>query len=193
MIALFACNKSGDKKQNNKDAVTQDKDLLSGKHKIKIDIIDYGVIEAELDADSAPITVTNFINLVNDKFYDGLTIHRAVKDFVIQGGDPNGDGTGGSRKTIKGEFIDNGVNNQLSHTRGALSMARANDYNSASSQFFICHKDALSLNGQYAAFGYVTSGMEVVDAICDKVGTNDSQGAITPENQPVIKSITVEK
>lgn len=193
MTALFACNKSGEQTKNNKGEATEEKNLLSGKHKIKIDIIDYGVIEAELDADSAPITVTNFINLVNDKFYDGLTIHRAVKNFVIQGGDPNGDGTGGSRKTIKGEFIDNGVNNQLSHTRGALSMARANDYNSASSQFFICHKDALSLNGQYAAFGYVTSGMEVVDAICDKVGTNDSKGAITPENQPVIKSITVEK
>ena len=193
MTALFACNKSGEQTKNNKGEATEEKNLLSGKHKIKIDIIDYGVIEAELDADSAPITVTNFINLVKDKFYDGLTIHRAVKNFVIQGGDPNGDGTGGSRKTIKGEFIDNGVNNQLSHTRGALSMARANDYNSASSQFFICHKDALSLNGQYAAFGYVTSGMEVVDAICDKVGTNDSQGAITPENQPVIKSITVEK
>ena len=192
MTALFACGKSNNSNKNKKE-VNQSKNVLSGKYKIKIEIIDYGTIEAELDADSAPITVTNFINLVNEKFYDGLTIHRVIKNFVIQGGDPNGDGTGGSRKTIKGEFIDNGVNNQLSHTRGALSMARAQDYDSASSQFFICHKDALSLNGQYAVFGYVTSGIEVVDAICEKVSTNDPNGMVEAENQPVIKSITVEK
>ena len=165
--------------------------LLKGKHYAVIEIIDFGTIEVELDADSAPVTVTNFVNLAKSKFYDGLTFHRVVENFVIQGGDPSGDGTGGSEKCIKGEFIDNGVENKLEHTRGTLSMARAMDYDSASSQFFICHQDAASLNGQYAAFGCVKKGMEVVDAIVENVPTVNEQ--VAPENQPVIKTITIKE
>ena len=139
---------------------------LSGKINIEISVIDYGKIELELDADNTPITVTNFVNLINEKFYDGLTFHRIIDGFMIQGGDPSKDGTGGSNETIKGEFSSNGVNNKILHKRGVISMARrSNDPNSASSQFFIMQKDNESLDGEYAAFGYVTSGMEVVDEI----------------------------
>ncbi len=165
--------------------------LLSGKHHAEIEVIDYGTIKVELDADSAPVSVTNFVNLAKDKFYDGLTFHRIITGFVIQGGDPNGDGTGGSDNNIKGEFINNGVDNQLSHKRGALSMARSSAFDSASSQFFICHEDALSLNADYAVFGYVTEGMDVVDAICKKVTPIDGNGTVNPEEQPVIKTIKI--
>ena len=164
---------------------------LSGKHNIEISIKDYGVIKAELDADKAPITVTNFIKLVNDKFYDGLTFHRIIKDFMIQGGDPLGNGTGGSKETIKGEFSSNGVNNDLSHTRGAISMARSQDPDSASSQFFIVHKDSTYLDGNYAVFGYVTEGIEVVDKICEKVQPIDNNGTTEKEDQPIIEYIKV--
>lgn len=111
---------------------------------------DYGDINVELDADVAPITVTNFINLANDGFYDGLTFHRIIKGFMIQGGDPLGNGTGGSDNKIKGEFSNNGIENNLSHTRGAISMARSSNNDSASSQFFIVHKDSTYLDGNYA-------------------------------------------
>ena len=164
---------------------------LSGKHNIEISIKDYGVIKAKLDADKAPITVTNFIKLVNDKFYDGLTFHRIIKDFMIQGGDPLGNGTGGSKETIKGEFSSNGVNNDLSHTRGAISMARSQDPDSASSQFFIVHKDSTYLDGNYAVFGYVTEGIEVVDKICEKVQPIDNNGTTEKEDQPIIEYIKV--
>ena len=167
------------------------KNTLSGKHYIEISIKDYGIIKAELDADKAPITVTNFINLVNDKFYDGLTFHRIISDFMIQGGDPLGNGTGGSKETIKGEFKSNGVNNNLSHTRGAISMARSQDPDSASSQFFIVHKDSTYLDGDYAVFGYVTDGMEVVDKICEKANPIDNNGTIEKEEQPIIEYIKV--
>ncbi len=132
---------------------------------VKIEMEDGGVILAELYPEIAPITVENFKDLVEAKFYDGLIFHRVVKNFMIQGGDPTGTGSGGSANKIKGEFAANGVNNTLKHERGVLSMARAKDYNSASSQFFICHVDYPSLNGSYAAFGKVISGMEVVDRI----------------------------
>ncbi len=165
------------------------KDTLSGKYKIEIDLKDYGVIKATLDADNAPITVENFLKLVDEKFYDGLTIHRVVKDFVIQGGDPKGTGEGGSDKTITGEFASNGISNPLSHKRGALSMARSNDYNSASSQFFIVQKDATSLDGDYAVFGYVTEGMEIVDKIVDDITPMDEMGTVEKEKQPIITSI----
>ena len=165
---------------------------LEGKHMVEISIKDYGVIKVELDADSAPITVTNFVDLVNEGFYDGLTFHRIIKDFMIQGGDPNGDGTGGSDKEIKGEFTNNGVDNQLSHTRGAISMARSMaSNNSASSQFFIVQKDSLSLDGDYAVFGYVTEGMDVVDEIANNVEVTDDNGTVLEENQPVIEYIKV--
>ncbi len=175
---------------NNKKEKNDMKDLLTGKHYVKMKVKDYGTIELELDSDVAPITVTNFINLVNSKFYDGLTFHRIIDGFMIQGGDPLGNGTGGSSKTIKGEFSKNGVKNSISHVRGVISMARSSDYNSASSQFFIVQKDTTSLDGQYAAFGKVISGMDVVDKIA-KVKVEDDNGTVSKENQPVIESIRV--
>ncbi len=138
----------------------------SSTYHIEIDVKDYGTLKAELYGDVAPITVENFVKLARSGFYDGLTFHRIIPGFMIQGGDPEGNGTGGSPDKIKGEFSANGVANSLKHTRGVLSMARASNYNSASSQFFIMHADSSSLDGQYAAFGMVTEGMEIVDAIC---------------------------
>ena len=133
-------------------------------------IAEYGKLELELDADVAPITVTNFVNLVKKGFYNGLTFHRIMSGFMIQGGDPNGDGTGGSEETIKGEFKSNGVENTMSHKRGVISMARTqNDPDSASSQFFIVQADSDFLDGDYAAFGKVTAGMDIVDKICQSV------------------------
>lgn len=161
----------------------------SGKHHAEIKIKDYGTIKLELDADEAPITVENFAKLVNQKFYNGLTFHRIISGFMIQGGDPNGDGTGGSGENIKGEFSSNGVENTIYHKRGVISMARANDPNSASSQFFIMHQETLSLDGQYAAFGHVTEGIEVVDKICEKVQVQDANGTVAKEDQPVIEKI----
>ena len=152
----------------------------------------YGSIEVTLNANVAPITVSNFCHLAEDGFYDGLTFHRVVPGFMIQGGDPAGDGTGGSGATIKGEFSDNGVENSIPHVRGTISMARASDPDSASSQFFIMQETTPSLDGQYAAFGTVTSGMEVVDAICEKVVAADEQsGLVAPEDQPVITTVEV--
>ena len=154
-------------------------------------IEDYGTITVELDQASAPITVANFVELAESGFHDGLTFHRIDEGFMMQGGDPNGDGTGGSDETIVGEFPDNGYDNTLSHIRGAISMARSNDYDSASSQFFIVHEDSEFLDGQYAAFGYVTEGMDVVDAICKAAVPIDSNCLIAAEDQPVITSITI--
>ena len=156
---------------------------------VQIAVEDYGVITVELDADAAPITVANFLKLVDEGFYDGLTFHRIISGFMIQGGDPLGNGTGGSDETIKGEFSANGVKNSLSHTRGAISMARSSDMDSASSQFFIVHEDSTFLDGQYAAFGYVIDGMDVVDAICESVPVTDSNGTVLAADQPVISTI----
>ncbi len=166
-------------------------ELLSGKHHVEIEVQDYGTIEVELDADAAPITTTNFINLAQSGFYDGLTFHRIISGFMIQGGDPLGNGTGGSEETIKGEFSSNGVENDLSHTRGAISMARSSDPDSASSQFFIVHEDSTYLDGDYAVFGYVTDGMDVVDQICEDTEVEDGNGTVAAENQPVITAIRV--
>ncbi|WP_370807434.1 peptidylprolyl isomerase [Faecalibacillus intestinalis] len=177
-------------KQQKKQKKTK---TLKGNYQVEIKIKDYGTIYAEIDADTAPITVTNFVNLCKNHFYDGLTFHRIIKDFMIQGGDPNGDGTGGSEETIKGEFTDNGVENPLKHTRGALSMARSQDNDSASSQFFIVQKTASHLDGQYAVFGYVYEGMDIVDKICDDVQVEDNNGTVAKENQPVIESIRCQK
>lgn len=152
----------------------------------------YGTITLALDAAAAPVTTENFVSLAKAGFYDGLTFHRIIEGFMIQGGDPNGNGTGGSEQTIKGEFSANGVENDLSHTRGAISMARSEDYDSASSQFFIVHEDSTFLDGGYAAFGYVTEGMDVVDAICADAQPTDGNGSIAPEDQPVIKSVTIQ-
>lgn len=166
-------------------------EYLTGKINVEIEVKDYGTIAVELDADEAPITVTNFVDLVEEGFYDGLTFHRIIDGFMIQGGDPNGDGSGGSSRTIKGEFSSNGVDNSIDHVRGVISMARSSLPNSASSQFFIVQEDSPHLNGEYAAFGHVTSGMEIVDAICEDVQVEDTNGTVLPENQPVITSIKV--
>ena len=163
---------------------------LSGKHHVEIELEDYGVIKAELDADAAPVTVTNFIGLAKEGFYNGLTFHRIIDGFMMQGGDPTGTGNGGSAQTIKGEFSENGVENSLEHIRGALSMARSQSYDSASSQFFIVQEDSPHLDGLYAAFGQVTEGMEIVDQICETLG-NTSNGIVAEADRPVIKEIRV--
>ena len=141
--------------------------------------------------DQAPNTVANFISLANSGFYDGLTFHRIIDGFMIQGGDPKGDGSGGTDQNIKGEFSENGVKNDISHVRGTVSMARSNDYNSASSQFFIVQSDSTFLDGQYAGFGHVTSGMDIVDQICKDAQTEDSNGTVSWWNQPKITSIRI--
>ena len=187
VVSLVGCS-SGKTTEKTKKTKT-----LKGNYQVEIKVKDYGTIYAEIDADTAPITVTNFVNLCKKHFYDGLTFHRIIKDFMIQGGDPNGDGTGGSDETIKGEFSDNGVENPLKHTRGALSMARSQDNDSASSQFFIVQKTSSYLDGQYAVFGYVYEGMDIVDKICDDVQVEDSNGTVAKENQPVIESIRCQK
>ena len=185
MTMVVGCGSGSD---NSKD--TQEENT-KGKVQAEIDVKDYGVITLELDADVAPITVANFVKLAKEGFYDGLTFHRIISGFMIQGGDPLGNGTGGSEETIKGEFSSNGVENNISHVRGVISMARSADYDSASSQFFIVHEDSTFLDGQYTAFGKVTSGMEVVDAICNDVTVEDDNGTVLAENQPVINSITI--
>ena len=157
-----------------------------------IEIEDYGTITVLLDQEAAPVTVENFVTLAESGFYDGLTFHRIIEGFMMQGGDPNGDGTGGSDETIVGEFTDNGHDNNLSHTRGAISMARSSEYDSASSQFFIVHEDSsASLDGQYAVFGYVTEGMEIVNEVCETAEPTDSNGSIASDEQPIITSITI--
>lgn len=163
--------------------------LLSGKHYVNINIKDKGTIKVELDADVAPITVTNFVNLVKEGFYDGLTFHRIIKGFMMQGGDPEGTGMGGAERTIVGEFESNGVKNPISHTRGTISMARSTIPDSASCQFFIMHQDGTYLDGDYAAFGHVTEGMEIVDDICENTTGQDQNGLVPTENRPVIDSI----
>ena len=179
---LVSCNNDS----NNEESVDNEPNTVI------IDVKDYGKITVELYPDTAPITVKNFKKLVKENFYDGLTFHRVIEGFMIQGGCPNGNGTGGytdsngKKVTIKGEFSSNGVKNDLKHTRGVISMARSTQPNSASSQFFICHDDAPHLNGSYAAFGKVTEGMDVVDAIA-AVATNSSD---KPLEAVVINSIT---
>lgn len=174
-------------------ACSSTKKTASSSNTAVITVENYGKITVQLNPKQAPITVKNFKKLVNEKFYDGLTFHRIIQGFMIQGGDPNGDGTGGSDQTIKGEFSANGVKNTISHERGVISMARSNDYNSASSQFFIMQETNTSLDGQYAAFGKVTSGMSVVDKIANNVQVTDSNGTVTAKNQPVITSIRMKR
>lgn len=162
-----------------------------GIHHAEIVIRDIGTVKVELDGDSAPITVQNFMDLANEGFYDGLTFHRIMEGFMIQGGDPAGNGTGGSGHNIKGEFAANGVNNPISHKKGVISMARAQDPDSASSQFFIVQEDSEFLDGQYAAFGHVTEGMEFVDIIAKEAKPIDDNGTIPAEEQPVIETIKI--
>lgn len=173
------------------EAGTESAELATGRHHVKITVKDYGTIDVELYADEAPISVTNFLKLAGEGFYDGLTFHRIISGFMIQGGDPLGTGMGGSDEMIKGEFAANGVDNPLKHTRGAISMARSQFPDSGSSQFFIVHQDSPHLDGQYAAFGYVTDGMDVVDKICEDTKVEDNNGTVAKENQPVIERIEV--
>ena len=170
-ISLFGCQK-------------ETKDYIA-----KIEVKDYGTITLKLDGKTAPITVQNFVDLAKSGFYDGLTFHRIIEGFMIQGGDPKGDGTGGADETIKGEFSNNGVKNDISHVRGTISMARSSAPDSASSQFFIVQSDSTYLDGDYAAFGHVTSGMDVVDQICKDATPTDGNGSIAKDQQPVIESI----
>lgn len=163
----------------------------SGTHHATIEVEGYGTIKLELDADVAPVTVANFAKLAGDGFYNGLTFHRIISGFMLQGGDPNGNGTGGSDEKIVGEFSDNGHENGISHVRGTISMARSQAYNSASSQFFIMQADTPSLDGQYAAFGHVTEGMDVVDAMCEAAHPTDNNGTIAAADQPRITSISM--
>ncbi len=158
-----------------------------GTEMIQIEMNDGGIIKVELDASNAPITVANFEKLVKEGFYDGLIFHRVIKGFMIQGGDPLGNGTGGSSENIKGEFLANGVKNLISHRRGVISMARASNFNSASSQFFIMHQDGPFLDGEYAAFGKVVEGMDVVDRIAG-TATDRNDRPITEQK---IKAITI--
>ena len=154
-----------------------------------IEINKFGTIEVELDKEHAPITVDNFVKLADKGFYKGLTFHRVIRGFMIQGGCPKGNGTGGPGYTIKGEFAANGIPNPIKHERGVISMARAMDPDSAGSQFFIMHKDGFFLDGQYAAFGKVTKGIEVVDATASvRTSPNDR-----PLENVVIKDIRIEK
>lgn len=170
-------------------------ELLSGKHHVEMDISEngtsLGTIKLELDADQAPVSVTNFIQLSKDGFYNGLTFHRVLTGALIQGGDPNGDGTGGPGYRIKGEFAENGVENNISHVRGAISMARTSDYDGGGCQFFIMSSDCTEYDGQYAAFGNVTEGMDIVDKICNETAVEDWNGTVAKENQPVITEVRV--
>lgn len=191
IAALLICasvSGCGDKKEN----VSDEKAEGIGKYNAVITVEGYGEIHLELDGDTAPITVANFVKLAESGFYDGLTFHRVVNNFMIQGGDPKANGTGGSGETIKGEFANNGIKNNISHKRGTISMARSTDMNSASSQFFIVQADSTHLDGDYAAFGHVTEGMDIVDKIAQNTPVEDSYtGLVAKENQPRITSIKI--
>ena len=175
----------------NDDANTPD--LGTDPIKVEMKVKNFGTMTLELYPDVAPITVANFVELANSGFYDGLTFHRIYSGFMIQGGDPAGNGTGGSENEIKGEFASNGVNNNLSHTRGVISMARATDPDSASSQFFIVHADSTFLDGQYAAFGKLVDGYDVLDAIASVEVKQQafSNEVSSPVEPPVIESVRV--
>ena len=194
LFALFAFAACGDKENEEDDynPYFDSSNYLSGYHYAQIDVQDYGSIIVALNADAAPATVTNFVDLVNQGFYDGLTFHRVIEGFMMQGGDPRGNGTGGSYYNIPGEFALNGYDNPLSHVRGVISMARAAENNdSASSQFFIVHENSTHLDGYYAAFGMVIDGMDVVDAICKETAVEDDNGTVLAVNQPVITSVSI--
>lgn len=157
-----------------------------------IDVKDYGKISIALDSKTAPISVENFKKLANKGYYDGLTFHRIIEGFMMQGGSSNGTSSDDNKEAnIKGEFAENGIANNLSHVRGAISMARANDNDSGSTQFFIVHKDSTFLDKKYAAFGYVVEGMEIVDKICTEADPTDNNGTIPAKNQPIINSVKI--
>ena len=184
LFSLTACSRQTSGNSSTSDGNTQ----LSGKHHVAIEVNNYGTIEVELDADTAPITVTNFINLANSGFYNGLTFHRVIDGFMIQGGDPDGTGAGGPGYSIKGEFSQNGFKNDLKHTEGVLSMARTMAPDSAGSQFFIMHKNSPHLDGAYAAFGKITEGMDVVN----KIASVRTDYMDRPVEDQRMKTVTVE-
>ena len=184
MLMLTACGKQ-------QTTTQQPTEPFQKTRHAEITVRDYGTIKLELDEGTAPITVANFIKLAKDGFYDGLTFHRIMDGFMIQGGDPDGNGTGGSKDTIKGEFTKNGVNNPISHVKRVISMARSNAPDSASSQFFITVADATFLDGSYAAFGRVTEGMEIAEQIAKDTRPIDNNGTIPPDQQPVIERIVI--
>ena len=191
MIFSVGCAKSNNTSSMDDNVMHIDASSLETDTYADIEIENYGTITVALDKTSAPVTVDNFINLSENGFYDGLTFHRIMEGFMMQGGDPKGDGSGGADSKIVGEFKQNGYENNISHTRGAISMARAMAYDSASSQFFIVHEDSTFLDGTYAGFGYVTEGMDIVDQICEEAVPTDNNGTIPKEAQPVIKTITI--
>ena len=188
ILSVVAC---GSKNASGSAATSNDGGTKVNNPKIEISVKDYGKIQLELDPSQAPLTVENFLKLVKEGFYNGLTFHRIIKGFMIQGGDPLGTGYGGSDETIKGEFASNGVENNIKHERGVISMARSMNPDSASSQFFIMHQDSEHLDGEYAAFGHVTSGIEIVDKICDNTPVQDGNGTVAKIDQPVIEYIKV--
>ena len=221
-FSFAACGSDNDvssKETPSTDSSSKVEDNNTSEDLVKAEIVikNYGTIKLDLYADEAPKTVANFVKLAKEGFYNGLTFHRIIKDFMMQGGDPLGNGTGGSDEDIVGEFALNGHTNNISHIRGTISMARSGSSyeqylsmgykmsdlpadaksdieracNSGSSQFFICHKDSTFLDGSYAAFGRVTEGMEVVDAVCEEANPTDGNGTIPAENQPVIETIKI--
>lgn len=223
MVFCFAACGDDEKNDNassseTESVVEKDEESTADLVKAEIEIVDYGTIKLDLYADKAPKTVANFVKLAKSGFYDGLTFHRIMADFMMQGGDPEGTGMGGSDENVVGEFSANGhTANDISHTRGTISMARSGSayeqylsmgyalsdlpedavsdleraYNSGSSQFFICHKDSAFLDGNYAAFGRVTEGIEVVDKVCETAQPTDDNGTIPASEQPVIRSIKI--
>ncbi|MFI3202090.1 MAG: peptidylprolyl isomerase [Eubacteriales bacterium] len=203
MITLIGCGNTTTESESNpsiennelvnaqEEESTLEQIELSDSIQVAIDIAEYGTITLELDGITAPITVENFVNLASNGFYDGLTFHRIITGFMMQGGCPLGIGTGGSDTTIKGEFSSNGVENSISHVRGSVSMARLQLADSASSQFFIVHEDSTFLDGDYATFGHVISGMEIVDTICENTYVEDNNGTVKVENQPIITTIRI--
>ncbi len=182
-VVLLICKQNQEK--------TEEPILAGETYYADIVIKDYGTITVELNAEAAPISVANFVSLANSGYYDGKTFHRIIYGFMMQGGAVNTSGAGGSGKTIKGEFAINGVENPLKHTRGAISMARGDDPNSASSQFFIVHETAPHLDGKYACFGYVVSGIEIVDAICTSAMPINYNGLIAADEQPVMETVRI--
>ena len=190
-MALAFCACGGKSDTQTTDTTAAAAEAFQTLRHAEITIKDYGTVKLELDAGTAPITVENFVKLAQSGFYNGLTFHRIIDGFMIQGGDPAGNGTGGSGESIKGEFLDNGVPNPISHVKGVISMARAQNPDSASSQFFIVEADSPFLDGSYAAFGRVTEGMEIVEQIAADAKPIDNNGTIPADQQPVIKSIVI--
>ena len=212
VMSLVGCQEKEEEKEMKEESKTQVKEIIEQNEdgtikkgilegykfteteeqtdRVKLEMENGDIMLIVLSNSDAPITIANFKKLVNEKFYDGLTFHRVMSGFMIQGGDPNGDGTGGSDEEITGEFALNGVTNNMKHTKGVISMARAKNPNSASSQFFIMHDTASSLDGSYAAFGRVFAGLEIVDKIASvKVEDNGYGEKSRPVKRQVIKTI----